>query len=170
MFTLAGFSGAAITITCTFFFTTESHGIHLVMRGMVTLLIAMSLYLVLLFGAPFSGDLKVSDAHFRFVRSFFDTPSVSSIDTLAADIVRTAILKDGQRIDGRKLDQVRPIESIVGFLPRTHGSVLFTRGNAFIAARQLPQATEAFKLLEAGHTLLVIEHARRRSRTLLRRI
>ena len=45
-----------------------------------------------------------------------------------ADIVRTAILKDGSRIDGRKLDQVRPIEAIVGFLPRTHGSALFTRG------------------------------------------
>src|SRR5688572_15033485 len=45
-----------------------------------------------------------------------------------ADIVRTAILKDGSRIDGRKLDQVRPIEAMVGFLPRTHGSSLFTRG------------------------------------------
>lgn len=63
--------GAAITITFTFFFTTESHGIHLVMRGMVTLLIAMSLYLVLLFGSPFSGDLRVSDAPFRFVESVF---------------------------------------------------------------------------------------------------
>jgi polyribonucleotide nucleotidyltransferase len=47
---------------------------------------------------------------------------------LEAEIVRTAILKDGKRIDGRKTDQVRPIEAIVGFLPRTHGSALFTRG------------------------------------------
>ncbi|MFC4254730.1 polyribonucleotide nucleotidyltransferase [Altererythrobacter xixiisoli] len=47
---------------------------------------------------------------------------------IEADVVRTAILKDGQRIDGRKLDQVRPIEAMVGFLPRTHGSSLFTRG------------------------------------------
>jgi len=45
-----------------------------------------------------------------------------------ADIVRGAILKDGSRIDGRKLDQVRPIEASVGFLPRAHGSALFTRG------------------------------------------
>ena len=45
-----------------------------------------------------------------------------------ADIVRTAILKEGQRIDGRTTTQVRPIEAIVGFLPRTHGSALFTRG------------------------------------------
>lgn len=47
---------------------------------------------------------------------------------IEADVVRTAILKDGQRIDGRKLDQVRSIEAMVGFLPRTHGSSLFTRG------------------------------------------
>ena len=47
---------------------------------------------------------------------------------LEAEIVRGAILKDGQRIDGRKLDQVRPIEAMVGLLPRTHGSALFTRG------------------------------------------
>lgn len=59
--------GATIVIAFTFFFTIESHGIHLAMRGMVTLLIAMSLYLVLLFGAPFSGDLRVSDKPFRFV-------------------------------------------------------------------------------------------------------
>ena len=43
-------------------------------------------------------------------------------------IVRQAILKDGKRIDGRDTKTVRPIEAMVGFLPRTHGSALFTRG------------------------------------------
>jgi polyribonucleotide nucleotidyltransferase len=47
---------------------------------------------------------------------------------LEADIVRGAILKEGRRIDGRDTKTVRPIEAIVGFLPRTHGSALFTRG------------------------------------------
>ncbi|APE26913.1 polyribonucleotide nucleotidyltransferase [Aurantiacibacter gangjinensis] len=50
------------------------------------------------------------------------------VKKLESDIVRKAILKDGQRIDGRKTDQVRPIEAMVGLLPRTHGSALFTRG------------------------------------------
>jgi len=54
--------------------------------------------------------------------------AIKSVKKVEADIVRGAILKDGTRIDGRKVDQVRPIESIVGFLPRTHGSALFTRG------------------------------------------
>ncbi|TCD04778.1 polyribonucleotide nucleotidyltransferase [Erythrobacteraceae bacterium CFH 75059] len=50
------------------------------------------------------------------------------VKTLESDIVRKAILKDGQRIDGRRVDEVRPIEAIVNFLPRAHGSALFTRG------------------------------------------
>ena len=50
------------------------------------------------------------------------------VKSLEADVVRGAILKDGRRIDGRDTKTVRPIEAIVGFLPRTHGSALFTRG------------------------------------------
>ncbi|MES2066267.1 MAG: polyribonucleotide nucleotidyltransferase [Pseudomonadota bacterium] len=50
------------------------------------------------------------------------------VKKLEAEIVRGAILKDGQRIDGRTTTQIRPIEAIVHFLPRAHGSALFTRG------------------------------------------
>ncbi|HEX8365435.1 MAG TPA: polyribonucleotide nucleotidyltransferase [Allosphingosinicella sp.] len=50
------------------------------------------------------------------------------VKKLEAEIVRGAILKDGIRIDGRDTKTVRPIEAMVGFLPRTHGSALFTRG------------------------------------------
>jgi polyribonucleotide nucleotidyltransferase len=45
-----------------------------------------------------------------------------------AEIVRTQILKEGVRIDGRDTKTVRPIEAMVHFLPRAHGSALFTRG------------------------------------------
>jgi polyribonucleotide nucleotidyltransferase len=47
---------------------------------------------------------------------------------LEADIVRNSILDTGLRIDGRDVKTVRPIEAMVGVLPRTHGSALFTRG------------------------------------------
>ncbi|PZU09138.1 polyribonucleotide nucleotidyltransferase [Sphingomonas sp.] len=47
---------------------------------------------------------------------------------LEAEIVRGAILKNGSRIDGRTTTQIRPIEAMVHFLPRAHGSALFTRG------------------------------------------
>ena len=43
-------------------------------------------------------------------------------------IIRTMILDEGKRIDGRAFDEVRPIECVVGLLPRIHGSALFTRG------------------------------------------
>ena len=45
-----------------------------------------------------------------------------------SDVVRTRIVKEKGRIDGRPVDKVRPIVSEVGILPRTHGSALFTRG------------------------------------------
>jgi len=67
-----------------------------------------------------------------FTEQGLDAQSVMAgiklVKKLEAEIVRTAILKDGQRIDGRTTTQIRPIEAMVGFLPRTHGSALFTRG------------------------------------------
>jgi polyribonucleotide nucleotidyltransferase len=54
--------------------------------------------------------------------------AIKTVKKVEADIVRGAILKDGTRIDGRTTTQVRPIEAVAGFLPRTHGSALFTRG------------------------------------------
>ncbi|MCH9699024.1 MAG: polyribonucleotide nucleotidyltransferase [Gammaproteobacteria bacterium] len=50
------------------------------------------------------------------------------IEKLEKEIVRGAILRDKKRIDGRTLDEIRPISVGTGLLPRTHGSALFTRG------------------------------------------
>jgi polyribonucleotide nucleotidyltransferase len=48
---------------------------------------------------------------------------------LTKKLMRSQIIEDGMRVDGRKLDQVRPISSRVGVLPnRVHGSGLFRRG------------------------------------------
>ncbi|MCX5784028.1 MAG: polyribonucleotide nucleotidyltransferase [Elusimicrobia bacterium] len=41
---------------------------------------------------------------------------------------RKLVLSDKVRVDGRKYDQIRPLDSKVGVLPRTHGSAVFTRG------------------------------------------
>ena len=43
-------------------------------------------------------------------------------------IVRAWLLNDKKRVDGRRMDQIRPLGSEVGLLPRAHGSGLFTRG------------------------------------------
>ncbi|HKF43888.1 MAG TPA: polyribonucleotide nucleotidyltransferase [Thermoanaerobaculia bacterium] len=49
-------------------------------------------------------------------------------DDLVKVLTRETILSKGQRLDGRRFDQIRPISCEVGLLPRTHGSALFTRG------------------------------------------
>ena len=43
-------------------------------------------------------------------------------------VVRRWLLDDKKRVDGRKMDEIRPLASEVGLIPRVHGSGLFTRG------------------------------------------
>ncbi len=52
----------------------------------------------------------------------------SVMKSLEKETMRRQILERGERVDGRGLDEIRPISSDVGILPRTHGSALFTRG------------------------------------------
>jgi polyribonucleotide nucleotidyltransferase len=49
-------------------------------------------------------------------------------DMLREKLLRREIFEQGRRLDGRRFDEIRPISSEVGVLPRTHGSALFTRG------------------------------------------
>ena len=60
--------------------------------------------------------------------NYTDLDVNSELKNLEKRIVRTDILKNKNRIDGRGLADVRPIICEVGFLPRVHGSALFTRG------------------------------------------
>ncbi|MGG0657983.1 polyribonucleotide nucleotidyltransferase [Rummeliibacillus pycnus] len=50
------------------------------------------------------------------------------LDKMVKEEVRRLITEEKIRPDGRKLDEIRPLSSEVGLLPRTHGSGLFTRG------------------------------------------
>lgn len=82
------------------------------------------------------------DAEFALELGEGDTPEekIADYDTrLKAELhnayelaihheVRRAIVEDGVRPDGRKLNEVRPLSSQVSILPRVHGSSLFTRG------------------------------------------
>jgi len=60
---------------------------------------------------------------------------------LQKEAVRDQILNHGKRLDGRAMDEVRPISCSVGLLPRAHGSALFTRGE-----------TQALALVTLGTT------------------
>jgi polyribonucleotide nucleotidyltransferase len=79
------------------------------------------------------------------------------VKKLEAEIVRTAILKDGQRIDGRTTTQIRPIVAEAHFLPRAHGSALFTRGETQTIATCTLGTKEAEQMID-GLTGLRYEH------------
>ena len=49
-------------------------------------------------------------------------------DEICKEAVRNLIIQEKIRVDGRKLDEIRPISCETGVLPRVHGSALFTRG------------------------------------------
>jgi polyribonucleotide nucleotidyltransferase len=51
-----------------------------------------------------------------------------ALRSLTKKLVRERIIRDGLRIDGRGLTDIRPLSSEVGVLPRVHGSALFERG------------------------------------------
>ena len=59
------------------------------------------------------------------------TPQIVAgvFDKVAKEIMHETILEKGVRVDGRAMDEVRPISIEVGVLPRTHGSALFQRGD-----------------------------------------
>ncbi len=76
----------------------------------------------------------ISDITTKCKKMFEDDEAYSELDVsmmlkkVEKKIVRTDILKNKSRIDGRSLTDVRQIDCQVGVLPRTHGSALFTRG------------------------------------------
>ena len=49
-------------------------------------------------------------------------------DKLKKEVIREMVMADGVRLDGRALDEIRPIWTEIDYLPSTHGSAIFTRG------------------------------------------
>ncbi len=66
-------------------------------------------------------------------------------DKLKKEVIRNMVLTDSVRLDGRKLDEIRPIWCEVDYLPSTHGSAIFTRGET----QALASLTLGSKLDEA---------------------
>ncbi len=66
----------------------------------------------------------------KFGEEYPDLPTMMDelIYKIQKKIVRRWLLVDKKRVDGRRMDQIRPLGSEVGILPRAHGSGLFTRG------------------------------------------
>lgn len=81
-------------------------------------------------------DALMEEAQIHFSEKLAETEGAATkladvsgaMGDLEKEEVRRLITHERIRPDGRQIDEVRPLESIVGLLPRTHGSGLFTRG------------------------------------------
>ncbi len=58
----------------------------------------------------------------------------AAVGQVESDVMRELIMRDGRRIDGRGLTDVRDIWTEVGYMPRVHGSAVFTRGETQVMA------------------------------------
>ena len=63
-------------------------------------------------------------------------------------VVRRWLLDEGKRVDGRRLDQIRPLAAEVGLFSRTHGSALFTRGQTQVMTLATLGAPDDAQLLD----------------------
>lgn len=78
------------------------------------------------------------------------TPQIVSgiFDKVCKEIMHETVLVKGKRVDGRGMEEVRPLNMEIGFLPRAHGSALFSRGDtqvlsiATLGAAALSQTLE----------------------------
>lgn len=72
-----------------------------------------------------SEDLAADPSKALFLNEHIIEEQIHAIEK---KVMRHMILDDAKRLDGRKLDEVRPITIDLGVIPRAHGSALFTRG------------------------------------------
>ena len=68
----------------------------------------------------FSEEIKEDTSKEEYINAF--------VDSRVKDIMRSIIINEHIRVDGRKMDQIRPITCEIDILPKVHGSALFTRG------------------------------------------
>ncbi|HUB89843.1 MAG TPA: polyribonucleotide nucleotidyltransferase [Dyella sp.] len=78
--------------------------------------------------AALKADIKTGIAETAASHGWTDLDISNAFAEIEYRTMRDGVLKTKVRIDGRNLDDIRPISVRVGVLPRTHGSALFTRG------------------------------------------
>ncbi len=101
-------------------------------------------------------DDLIKDIVAKMKPEYEDKPELAAqlpeaADSVVKSVVRDNIIKKDARPDGRKLDEIRPLEAVAGILPKVHGSGLFTRGQTqvmTIATLGLPNEAQTLDGLE----------------------
>ena len=109
--------------------------------------------------------IKESLDQYLFDQNISKDKRAAAINHLVEEIVEAevtrAILKDKKRVDGRKLDEIRPLLAEVSVLPRIHGSGLFNRGETqvlSIVTLGAPGMEQALEGLEGVGTKRYMHH------------
>ncbi|MFH0937453.1 MAG: polyribonucleotide nucleotidyltransferase [Candidatus Daviesbacteria bacterium] len=79
-----------------------------------------------------TGDMIKEELTLKYTETLSPVILRGIFDKVAKEIMHDLILNQGKRVDGRKFDEVRPIEIQTGLLPRVHGSAVFARGSTQI--------------------------------------
>lgn len=98
-------AGALITIIFTYFFTISVGKAQLIMTGMVSFMVAINLYMVLLFGNPYSGDLKIDTTAFNVLNQYMQS-HLSSLDDASEESARKLL----SQVDSQLLPDLEIIE------------------------------------------------------------
>lgn len=83
------------------------------------------------------------------------------VEELIRKKIREEVLKNGRRVDGRRPEDIRPIEIEVGILPRTHGSAMFKRGNTqalTVVTLGSPSLEQLIESMEGEETKRYMHH------------
>lgn len=76
-----------------------------------------------------TGDLIKADIGIKYAENEITPIQISSIfDKIAKELMNDFVLNKRKRVDGRVMEEVRPISAEIDILPRTHGSAIFNRG------------------------------------------
>ncbi len=84
-----------------------------------------------------------------------------AVEYVSFKSIRSNVLKNGKRVDGRKVDEIRPISVETGLLPRTHGSAIFQRGDTqalTIATLGSPRLGQLIESAEGEETKRYMHH------------
>jgi len=108
-----------------------------------------------------TGDLIKKELTKKYAETLSSQQVGSIFDKVAKEIMNDLILNKGKRVDGRSMEEVRAIDAEVGFLPRAHGSALFSRGESqvmSIATLGSMSASQTLEGMEGESTKRLMHH------------
>lgn len=94
------------------------------------------------------GDLAKAIAE-KYEQVYTIADIMSAIDHIFKNRIREDVLVHAKRVDGRKIDEVRPLSMDVGLLPRTHGSAMFKRGQTQVLTVATLGSPDMAQLIES---------------------